>query len=103
MKFFLGLVEFSSKSLPCHSEGPSLRAHTHAHARTHTHTPHTHTHTTPVPLEPQLRSSELGGREEGAICLGKEPGFVHCDWINVILLLCLWDLRPLRPEGIIYL
>ena len=47
MKFFLGLVEFSSKSLPCHSEGPSLRAHTHAHARTHTHTHHTHTHTPP--------------------------------------------------------
>ena len=60
----------------------------------------THTHT-PVPLEPQLRSSEVGGREEGALCFGKEPGFVHCDWINVILL--LWDLRPLRPEGIIYL
>lgn len=85
MKFFLGLVEFSSKSLPCHFEGPSLCTQT------------------PVPLEPQLRSSELRGREEGAICLGKEPGFVHCDWINVILLLCLWDLRPLRPEGIIYL
>lgn len=33
MKFFLGLVEFSSKSLPCHFEGPSL------HARAHTHTP----------------------------------------------------------------
>ena len=49
-------------------------------------------------LEPLLRSSESGGREEGAGSLGKESGFAHCGQITVVLSLCLCYLRPLRPE-----
>ncbi|XP_022445646.1 protocadherin gamma-A11 isoform X8 [Delphinapterus leucas] len=49
-------------------------------------------------LESLLRSSESGGREEGAGSLGKESGFAHCGQITVILSLCLCYLRPLRPE-----
>lgn len=83
MKFFLGLVEFSCKK-PLRLLGAF---------------------SAPLPpvsqkmlsaLESLLRSSESGGREEGAGSLGKESGFAHCGQITVILSLCY--LRPLRPE-----
>lgn len=52
----------------------------------------------PSVLEFWLRSSDSGGREEGAISLGKESELAHCDQMKCDLSLGFWYLRPLRPE-----
>ncbi|XP_017728399.1 PREDICTED: protocadherin gamma-A11 isoform X14 [Rhinopithecus bieti] len=52
----------------------------------------------PSVLEFWLRSSDSGGREEGAISLGKESELAHCGQMKCDLSLGFWYLRPLRPE-----